>query len=85
MCGVIPPIPSTGREADHSPPSRAEVKEWVDLCLHSPNTPSWCGAQLKHGDTFNFTFTVIYFREQVLHPYNAVIICMYKKEPISKN
>jgi hypothetical protein len=34
-----------GREADHSPPSNAEVKECVKLYLHSPNTPSWCGAQ----------------------------------------
>jgi len=25
-----------GRDADHSPPSSAEVKEWVELCLHSP-------------------------------------------------
>jgi len=33
-----------GREADHSPPSSAEVKE---LYLHSPNTPSWRGAQLE--------------------------------------
>jgi len=33
-------------EADHSPPSIAEVKEWVELYLHSPNTPSWRGAQL---------------------------------------
>jgi hypothetical protein len=35
-----------GREADHSRPSSAEVEEWVDLYLHSPNTPSWRGAQL---------------------------------------
>jgi hypothetical protein len=35
-----------GREADHSPPSSAEVKEWVELYLHSPNTPSWRGAEL---------------------------------------
>jgi hypothetical protein len=35
------------READHSPPSSAEVKEWVELYLHYPNTPSWRGAQLK--------------------------------------
>jgi hypothetical protein len=35
-----------GREADHSRPSSAEVKEWVELYLHSPNTPSWPGAQL---------------------------------------
>jgi hypothetical protein len=34
------------RETDHSPPSSAEVKEWVELYLHSPNTPSWCGARL---------------------------------------
>jgi hypothetical protein len=26
----------SGREADHSPPSSAEVKEWVELYLHSP-------------------------------------------------
>jgi hypothetical protein len=36
----------SGREADHSPPSSAKVKELVELCLHSPNTPSWRGAQL---------------------------------------
>jgi hypothetical protein len=33
-----------GREADHSPPSSAEVKECVELYFHSPNTPSWRGA-----------------------------------------
>jgi len=33
-----------GREADYSPPSSAEVKECVELYLHSPNTPSWRGA-----------------------------------------
>jgi hypothetical protein len=33
----------SGREADHSSPSSAEVKEWVELYLHSPNTR---GAQL---------------------------------------
>jgi hypothetical protein len=36
----------SGREADHSPPSSAEVKEWVELYLRSPNTPSCRGAQL---------------------------------------
>jgi hypothetical protein len=36
-----------GREADHSPPSSAEVKECVELYNHSPNKPSWRGAQLK--------------------------------------
>jgi hypothetical protein len=46
-----------GREADHSPPSSAQVKERVELYIHSPNTPSWRGAQLKHRDNFTFTFT----------------------------
>jgi hypothetical protein len=27
---------NSGRKADHSPPSSAEVKEWVELYLHSP-------------------------------------------------
>jgi len=36
-----------GREADHSPPSRDEVKECLELYIHSPNTPSWRGPQLK--------------------------------------
>jgi hypothetical protein len=36
----------SGREADHSPPSSAEVKEWTELYIHSPSTPSWRGAQL---------------------------------------
>jgi len=37
----------------------AEVKECVELYLHSPNTPSWRGAQLKKstGTTLPFTFT----------------------------
>jgi len=39
----------------HSPPSSAEVKEWVALYFNSPNTPSWCGAQSKHRDNFTFT------------------------------
>jgi hypothetical protein len=46
-----------GRKVDHSPPSSAEVKECVELYFHSPNTPSWRGAQLKHGGNFTFTFT----------------------------
>jgi hypothetical protein len=33
-----------GREVDHSPPSSAEVKECVELYLHSSNTSSWHGA-----------------------------------------
>jgi hypothetical protein len=46
-----------GREAGHSPPYSAEVKECVELYLHFPNSFSWGGAQLKqHRDNFTFTF-----------------------------
>jgi hypothetical protein len=41
-----------GREADHSPPSSAEFKEWVEIYLHYPYTPPWRGAQLQHRDNF---------------------------------
>jgi hypothetical protein len=41
----------SGRETDHSPPSCDEVKEWVELYLHSPNAPSWRGAQWGGGST----------------------------------
>jgi hypothetical protein len=47
-----------GREADHSPPSSAEVKEWVELYLLSPNMPSWCGAPLKHRATLPSTLPI---------------------------
>jgi hypothetical protein len=49
-----------GREADHSPPSLAEIKEYAELYLHSPSTPSWRGAQLKHRD--NFTLLYLYLK-----------------------
>jgi len=39
----------SGREADHSPPSSAEVKGCVELYRHSRNTSSRRGAQLNRG------------------------------------
>jgi hypothetical protein len=45
-------VKQPGREADNSLPHSVEAKEWVELYLHSPNAPSWSGAQLKHSDTF---------------------------------
>jgi hypothetical protein len=53
--GSFPGVKRLGREADYSLPSSVEVKEWVELYLHSPNMPSWRGAQLKHRDNFTFT------------------------------
>jgi hypothetical protein len=55
------------REANHSPQSGAEVKEWVELYLHSPNTPSWRGAQLKHRDSFTFYHSSVSDMELCLH------------------
>jgi hypothetical protein len=42
------------READHSYPTSAKVKDCMDIYLHSPNTPSWRGDQLKHMTTLPF-------------------------------
>jgi hypothetical protein len=48
----------SGREADHSPPSTAEVKEWVELYLHSPiRLHGVVLSQGEHRDNFTFTFT----------------------------
>jgi hypothetical protein len=52
-------VKQPGCEADHSPPSSAKVEELVELYLHSPNKPSWHGAQLKHRDNFTFYISVI--------------------------
>jgi hypothetical protein len=52
-------IKRPGCEADHSPPSSAEVKECVELYFHSPDTPSWCGAQLKKEHRDNFYFLLL--------------------------
>jgi len=53
----VPGAPSLGveqprREADHSLQSIAEVKECVELDLHSHNTLSWRGAQLKERELY---------------------------------
>jgi hypothetical protein len=53
----------SGREADHSPPSSAEVKEWVELYFHSPNTPSWRDAQGEHRDNFIFYLYIFFYTE----------------------
>jgi hypothetical protein len=67
-----------GREADRSPPFSAEDKEWVELYIHPPNTPSWRGAQLKHRD--NFTFTVYPLTLGSLHAQSSSIIAVWVTE-----
>jgi hypothetical protein len=43
---------NSGREADHSPPSSAEIEEWVELYLHSPMRLH--GVVGEHRDNFTF-------------------------------
>jgi hypothetical protein len=62
-----------GREADHSPPSSADVKEWLELYLYSPDTPSWRGARFKKAHE-NFTFLLFTFIN------NCVCRCVYCHE-----
>jgi hypothetical protein len=64
--GSFPGGEAAGRETDHSPPSSAEVKECVELYLHSHNTSSWRGALVKNRDNFIFTFTFICFIDRLL-------------------
>jgi hypothetical protein len=54
-------VKQPGHEADHSPPSSAEVKECVELYIYSPYMPSWCGA-VKHRDTFTFITGILILR-----------------------
>jgi hypothetical protein len=62
-----------GREADHAPPSSAEVEEWVELYLQSPNTPSWRGAQLKHRDNFTLPYEWCKTLSTMHHTYCCMI------------
>jgi len=39
----------------------------VELYFRSPNTPSWCGAQLKEKYRYIFTFTDMYLHLVVLN------------------
>jgi hypothetical protein len=45
-------VKQPGLEANHSPLCKSEVKECLEIYLHSPNSPSWRGAQLKYRDKF---------------------------------
>jgi hypothetical protein len=62
----VPGALSLGHEVDHLPLSSAEVKEWVELYIHSPIMLSWHGAQLKKstGTTLLHLLYILYiFKE----------------------
>jgi hypothetical protein len=71
-------VKQLGSEANHSPPSSAEVKECMELFLHSSNMPSWRGTQLKkkHRDNFTFTFT-FYICTLQIHNFSWLIPAWY--------
>jgi hypothetical protein len=66
----------SGRETNHSAPSSAEVKGWVELYLQSPTAPSWRGAQLggAQGQLYFFTlhdhFPIGKWESKIKHPGN---------------
>jgi hypothetical protein len=60
--GIRGPFPGVKRpesEADHSPPSSAEVKECVKLYPHSQYVFIAC-CLVKHGDNFTFILPLFY-------------------------
>jgi hypothetical protein len=71
-----------GSEADHSPPSSAEVRECVELYLHSTNTPLWHGAQLKkaQGQIYLYLYLYLYpteFRQFHVSEHCNQTICLH--------
>jgi hypothetical protein len=56
---ISPGVKRQGRDADHSPPTSAEVKKtWI--YTSTPRTPSWRSASLvKHRDDFTFIIYII--------------------------
>jgi hypothetical protein len=55
--GIIPPyIKRPGREADHSPPSSAKIKNaWSYTSTPQYASLAWCSVNKKHRDNFIFT------------------------------
>jgi hypothetical protein len=56
--GSLPGVRRQEHEADHSPPSSAEVKNaWSCTYIATYVVMSWC--LVKHRDSFNFTTFII--------------------------
>jgi hypothetical protein len=58
MGSVLPEVKLPGCEADHSPPSSDEVKEYVALYLH-PQYVFVAWHLVKHRDKFTFTVVLV--------------------------
>jgi hypothetical protein len=80
-----------GREADHSPPSRAEVKEWVELHIHSPirlhgvvlswstriTSPFYQGVMMTHAQRTGMVSNAIHAICE-LHPHLLQFSCNWR-------
>jgi hypothetical protein len=67
-----------GREADHSPPSSAEVKNaWSYTSTPQYVFMTWC--LVKHRDNFTFTFILYY----IILYYNTVLYYSKKQSPFT--
>jgi hypothetical protein len=60
-------IKQPGHEADHSAASSVEVKECVELYIHSPNTSSWSSAQFKKRAGTNLPYIIYIYIYIICH------------------
>jgi hypothetical protein len=58
--GSFPGVKRQGREADHSPPTNAEVKKMWIYTSTPPYIFRRSAYLIKHRDNFTFTFTFLF-------------------------
>jgi hypothetical protein len=56
-----PEVKRSGRETDHSPPTSAEGKQYVDIYIH-------CSIRLQHRDNFTFENFSMFRRISMAYP-----------------
>jgi hypothetical protein len=57
--GFLPEVKAAGREAHHSPPSSAEIKECLELYLHSPIRLHGVVRSLAQGQLYLYLVCVV--------------------------
>jgi hypothetical protein len=71
-------VKQPGGGADHSPPSNAEVKECVQLYIHSPSMPSWHGAQLKNSIEKTLHLPLPFYQTPKMKDLPLLLACYYE-------
>ena len=86
--GVFPGVKRPGCGVDHPPPSSAEVKERVELCMHFLSGPWWSVL----GWTLPFTFTLLCRSESsydeclslcIIHAYSGAALTSHLHVPFN--